>query len=133
MAFMVGAAGNGGGRLVCGSASPQLVSGPIDTAIEFTLLDIGLFLVGMALTYPPRLDTAQFSPVQHFIESIVLLALALCYFRRLLQPPITLAPLVQEPMFWVSAGVVLYFAGNSLIFLTSNITLAYSLALSRNV
>lgn len=131
---------------------PNLFLAPIDTAIEFTLLGlmyrralwplavarylplgIALFLLGTALTYSPRLDTAHFSPAQHFIESVVMLALAFRYFRRLLQPPLTLAPLEQEPMFWVSAGVLLYFAGNSLIFLTSNFTLLFSLGLSRNV
>lgn len=131
---------------------PNLFLAPIDTAIEFTLLGlmyrlalrplavaryvpagIGLFLLGTALTYTPRLDTTEFSPVQHFIESIVLLGLALLYFRQLLQPPITLAPLEREPMFWISAGVVLYFAGNSLIFLTSNLTLWHSRELSISV
>ena len=131
---------------------PNLFLAPIDTAIELVLLGlvyrralwplavarylpwgIGLFVLGTALTYSPRLDTAQFSPVQHFIESVALLALALLYLRQLLQPPLTLAPLEREPMFWVSAGVVLYFAGNCLIFLTSNYTLHLSLALSREV
>jgi hypothetical protein len=131
---------------------PNLFLAPLDTAIEFTLLAlmyrralrplaiarylpavIGLFLLGTALTYTPRLDTAEFSPVQHFIESLVLLGLALLYFRQLLRPPITLAPLEHTPMFWVSAGAVLYFAGNSLIFLTSNITLWHSRELSLSV
>ena len=131
---------------------PNLFLAPIDTAIELTLLalmyrqalgrhvvarylplGIALFLVGTALTYVPRLDTVEFSPVQHFIESIVMLALAGLYLWQLLQPPVTLVPLEQEPMFWVSAGVVLYFAGNSLIFLTSNLTLFYSRELSMTV
>lgn len=131
---------------------PNLFLAPIDTAIEFTLLalmyrralwplavarylplGIAGFLLGSALTYVPRFDTVEFSPVQHFIESVAILALAGLFLWRLLQPPITLAPLEQEPMFWVSAGVVLYFAGNSLIFLTSNLTLFYSRELSMTV
>ena len=131
---------------------PNLFLAPIDTAIELTLLalmyrralwplamarylplGIGLFLLGTALSYSPRLDTAQFSPVQHFIASIAITVLALCYLRQLLQPPITIAPLEREPMFWISAGVLLYFAGNSLIFLTSNLTLLHSRELSLNV
>ena len=131
---------------------PNLFLAPIDTAIELTLLGlmyrralqplavarylplgIGLFLLGTALTYVPQLDTAQFSPVQHFIESVTVLALAICYLRQLLQPPLTLAPLEREPMFWVSAGAVLYFAGSSLIFLTSNLTLFHSRELSLTV
>lgn len=131
---------------------PNLFLAPIDTAIEFTLLGlmyrralaplavaryvplgIGLFLLGTAGSYVPRLDTVQFSPVQHFIESMAMLALAIGYLWQLLRPPLTLAPLEREPMFWVSAGAVLYFAGNSLIFLTSNLTLFYSRELSLTV
>lgn len=131
---------------------PNLFLAPLDTAIELTLLalmyrralwplavarylplGIGLFLLGTVLSYSPRLDTAKFSPVQHFIESVAVLALAGRYLWQLLQPPITLAPLEREPMFWVSAGVILYFAGNSLIFLTSNLTLFYSRELSLTV
>ena len=131
---------------------PNLFLAPIDTAIELTLLalmyrralwplaiarylplGIGLFLLGTALSYSPRLDTVQFSPGQHFIESLAGLALAGCYFWQLLQPPIALAPLEREPMFWVSAGVILYFAGNCLIFLTSNLTLAHSREMSITV
>ncbi len=131
---------------------PNLFLAPIDTAIELTLLGlmyrraleplavaryvppgIGLFLLGTALSYSPRLDTVQFSPVQHFIESIAIMGLALYYLRQLLQPPVTMAPLEREPMFWVSAGALLYFAGNSLIFLTSNLTLAHSRAMSMSV
>ena len=129
---------------------PNLFLSPIDTAIEFTLLAlmyrrvlwplavarylpvvIGLFLLGSALTYQPRLTTAEFSPVQHFIESLVILGLVLVYFHRILRPPITLAPLEYEPMFWVSAGLLLYFAANSLIFLTSNYILLHFRELSR--
>ena len=131
---------------------PNLFLAPIDTAIELTLLGlmyrralrpwagvrylplgIGLFLLGTAVSYVPRLDTMQFSPVQHFIEGVAMLTLALLYLGRLLRPPLTLAPLEREPMFWVSAGAVLYFAGSSLIFLTSNLTLFYSRELSLTV
>ncbi|MCI1187962.1 hypothetical protein MON38_11070 [Hymenobacter sp. DH14] len=131
---------------------PNLFLAPIDTAIELTLLGlmyrralrplamarylplgIGLFLLGTVLSYSPRLDTVEFSPIQHFIESVVVLILALLYLRQLLQPPITMAPLEREPMFWVSAGAILYFAGNSLIFLTSNLTLFHSRELSLTV
>lgn len=131
---------------------PNLFLAPLDTAIELTLLGlmyrralrpwagarflplgIGLFLLGTAASYVPRLDTVQFSPVQHFIESLAMLALALLYLGRLLRPPLPLGPLEREPMFWVSAGAVLYFAGSSLIFLTSNLTLFYSRELSLTV
>lgn len=132
---------------------PNLFLAPIDTAIEFTLLGlmyrralwplavarylpvgIGLFVVGTALAYRPRLGTAEFSPVQHFIESVAMLALVLLYYRRVLSArPVSLAPLEQEPMFWISAGVLLYFSASSLIFLTSNLVLFHSKELSLNI
>lgn len=132
---------------------PNLFLAPIDTAIEFTLLGlmyrralwplavarylpvgIGLFVVGTALTYQPRLGTVEFSPVQHFIESVAVLALVLLYYRRVLSTrPVSLAPLEREPMFWVSAGVLLYFSASSLIFLTSNLALFHSQELSINL
>jgi hypothetical protein len=42
-------------------------------------------------------------------------------------------PLEHEPMFWVSTGLLLYFSGNVLIFLSSNAVLHLSLEISRNV
>lgn len=132
---------------------PNLFLAPIDTAIEFTLLGlmyrrvlwphpvarylpvgIGLFVVGTALTSWPRPGTVEFSPIQHFIESVAMLALVLLYYRRVLTTqPVSLAPLEREPMFWVSAGVLLYFSANSLIFLTSNLVLFHSKELSLNI
>lgn len=131
---------------------PNLVLAPIDTAIEFTMLAlmyrrtlwpsavarylpvaIVIFLLGSALDFRPRLDTVEFSPVQHVVESVVVLGLVAIYFRRKLIPPITLAPLEREPMFWVSAGLLLYFSGNILIFLSSNIVLHLSHEMSRHV
>lgn len=131
---------------------PNLVLAPIDTAIEFTLLAlmyrrtlkpmavtrylpaaIGLFLLGTALSFRPRLDTAEFNPVQHFVESVAVLALVGLYFRSKLTRPVSLAPLEREPMFWVSAGLLLYFSGSILIFLSSNALLHLSLEASRNV
>lgn len=85
---------------------PNLFLAPLDTAIELTLLALmyrralwplavgrylplgmSLFLLGTILSYSPRLDTAKFSPVQHFIESVAVLALAGRYLWQLLQPP----------------------------------------------
>ncbi|UOQ98502.1 hypothetical protein MUN81_03200 [Hymenobacter sp. 5317J-9] len=131
---------------------PNLFLFPIDTAIEFTLLAlmyrrtlreyafsryipalIGVFLLGTAVTYRPRLDTAEFSPVQHFIEGVVMLAFVFFFFRREVLRQVVTERLERDPMFWVSTGVLLYFSGNLLIFLTSNLVLRYSPAISRNV
>lgn len=132
---------------------PNLFLAPIDTAIEFTLLGlmyrrtlwphpvarylpvgIGLFVVGTALTCWPRPGKVEFSPIQHFIESVAMLGLVGLYYQRILTTqPVSLAPLEREPMFWVSAGVLLYFSANSLIFLTSNLVLFHSKELSLNI
>ena len=131
---------------------PNLFLAPIDTAIEFTLLAlmyrlslrelaisrlipalVAVFLMGTALTYRPRLDTAEFSPVQRFIEGVVVLAFVFYYFRREIMRKVVTRHLERDPMFWVSTGLLLYFSGNLLIFLTSNLVLKYSPAISRHV
>ncbi|MDO7850116.1 hypothetical protein Q4S41_00815 [Hymenobacter sp. CA1UV-4] len=131
---------------------PNLFLFPIDTAIEFTLLaliyrhalrelpisrfilaGVGLFLLGTALTYRPRLDTLEFSPVQHFIEGVVVLTFVFYYFRREITRQVVTRHLERDPMFWVSTGLLLYFSGNLLIFLTSNLVLKYSPTISRHV
>ena len=131
---------------------PNLFLFPIDTAIEFTMLAlmyrfslqelavsrfipalIGLFLLGTALTYRPQLDTVEFSPVQHSIEAVVVLTFVFYYFRREITRQVVTRHLERDPMFWVSTGLLLYFSGNLLIFLTSNLVLKYSLAISRHV
>lgn len=131
---------------------PNIFLAPIDTAIEFTFLAlmyrrtlwgtavarylptaIVVFLLGTVLSYRPSLTNPQFNPVQHFVESVAVLALVLVYFRRKLARPISLAPLEHEPMFWVSAGLLLYFSGNILIFLSSNLTLRLPKELSQNI
>ena len=131
---------------------PNLMLAPVDTAIEFTLLAlmyrrslqpsaltrylpwaIGAFLGLSALSLWQALHVVGFSPVQHTVESVALLALVGVYLRGLLQPPVSLAPLEREPMFWVSAGLLLYFSGNLLIFLTSNAVLHLSRDISHSV
>ncbi len=131
---------------------PNLFLTPIDTAIEFTLLAlmyrlalrpsglsrsipwlVGAFLLGTALSYTPRLDVAEFNPAQHTLEALLLLSFVGSYFYREVIRPVAATGLKQDPMFWVSAGSLLYFAGNLLIFLTSNYVLHLSQALSLQV
>ncbi|MDO7845362.1 hypothetical protein Q5H92_03260 [Hymenobacter sp. M29] len=131
---------------------PNLFLFPIDTAIEFTLLAlmyrhslrelaisrfipamVAVFLLGTALTYRPRLDTAEFSPMQHFIEGVAVLTFVFYYFRREITRQVVTRHLERDPMFWASTGLLLYFSGNLLIFLTSNLVLKYSPAISRHV
>lgn len=130
---------------------PNLFLFPVDTAIEFTFLAlmyrralwpmavsrylpvvIGVFLLGSAFSFNPDPNSIEFSAVQHFIESVMVLVLVVLYFRRIIKPPGIPTPLEYEPMFWVSAGLLLYFGASALIFLTSNITLP-EVELSRNL
>ena len=130
----------------------NLFLAPIDTAIEFTLLALmyrlalrpswlsrlipgllGAFLLGTAFSYTPRLDVAEFSPTQHTLEALLLLSFVGSYFYREIIRPVHSAGLKQDPMFWVSAGSLLYFAGSLLIFFSSNYVLHRSQALSLQV
>ena len=129
---------------------PNLFLFPVDTAIEFTFLAlmyrrtlqpmamtrylqaiIIVFLLGTILTFNPSPQTIEFSAVQHFIESTLVLILVVLYFIRVIRPPGISTPLEREPMFWVSAGLLLYFGTNSLTFLASNLMLWYAPALGR--
>lgn len=131
---------------------PNLFLAPIDTVLEFVLLAFiyrhelrpGVisriipvlllgFVLGSAMTYSPRLDTRQFSPVQHFTESVLVLGFVVAYFQREITRQSFSRRLEREPMFWVSTGLLLYFLSSMFIFLSSNYTLSLSTDLSRNV
>ncbi|WP_201977383.1 hypothetical protein [Hymenobacter rubidus] len=131
---------------------PNLFLAPIDTTIEFCLLAliyrrvlrpsllsrlapllIAGFVLGSALTYSPRLDTVQFSPVQHFIECVLVLAFVAGFFHHEISQPVVTKRLEREPAFWISTAALLYFLSNSLIFLSSNYVLTLSLTLSRRI
>ena len=130
----------------------NLFLAPLDTAIEFTLLALiyrralypsrlirvipwlmGAFLVGTALSFTPRFDVAEFNPGQHTAEAVLVLMLVSSYLYREIVRQLNASPLERSPMFWVSAGALLYFAGNLLIFLTSNYVLHLSRELSMQV
>lgn len=130
----------------------NLFLAPIDTVLEFSMLALlyrralrpgrlsrlipgvaVLFVLGSALTYSPRLDTAQFSPVQHFLESVLVLVFVGAYFYREINRPVITRRLERAPVFWVSSGLLLYFLSNLLIFLSSNYVLHRSVTLSRQV
>ncbi|RYU78045.1 hypothetical protein [Hymenobacter persicinus] len=131
---------------------PNLILSPLDTLAEFVGLTwiygrelrpwpitryvpaaIGLFAVLTGISIFTQLHSVQFSPVQHSIESITLLVLALLYLYKLSHGT-AVRQLEREPMFWVSAGVLLYFAGDVLIFIFSNYLLQqYSRAVNIQV
>ena len=131
---------------------PNLFLAPIDTVLEFTCLGliyrqalrpsrlsrllpwiITAFVLGSALTYSPKPDTVQFSPVQHFIESVLVLACVGYYFHREINRPVITEPLELKPMFWISTGLLLYFLSSIFIFLSSNYVMNMSHELSARV
>jgi len=76
--------------------------------------------------------SAWFRPGQQVVQSLLILGLVGLYCHRLLQAPVP--RLGREPLFWVSAGLALYFLGYLQIALFSNYMLRhYSLAFNRHV
>jgi hypothetical protein len=131
---------------------PNLFLAPIDTVLEFSVLGfmysrtlrplvvsrfipflVGAFVLGSAATYSPRLDTVQFSPVQHFLESLFVLAFVGYYFHREITRELVTRQLERDPMFWVSTGLLLYFLSSMFIFLSSNYMLKNSIEFSRQL
>lgn len=66
-----------------------------------------------------------FRPGQQVTQGLLVLCFTLLYFWKLLRE-LRVASLHQEPMFWVSAGLLLYFLGYLQIALFSNYLLRYS-------
>lgn len=59
------------------------------------------------------------NPHARAIQSIILLGVILFYFTHLLRS-MEVKELEKEPLFWISAGMTIYFSGSFLIFLFSN-------------
>lgn len=74
----------------------------------------------------------SFRPGQQVVQGLLVLLLVALYFRQLLNE-LQIKSLPQEPMFWVSAGLALYYAGYLQIALFSNYLLRYSHQLNMNV
>lgn len=77
-------------------------------------------------------DLKQYRPGQQVIESILVLMLVGLYFRKLLHE-LRVPQLRHEPMFWVSAGLLVYYLGYLQIALFSNYLLRYSPQFSMNI
>ncbi|MEL6669643.1 MAG: hypothetical protein AAFP08_11785 [Bacteroidota bacterium] len=63
------------------------------------------------------------NPTTRALEAILLLIVIIGYFYNLLRQE-TLVRLEREPLFWTSAGLVIYLSGSLLVFLVSNIFLS---------
>ena len=85
------------------------------------------------LTVELSREAARFTPALQVIESLLVLGMAGLYFRKLLNE-LQVPNLIRDPMFWVSAGLVLHSLGKLLIALFSNYLLEhYSRQLSLTV
>ncbi len=121
---------------------------PIDTILEFGLLGwvyrqvlapsavsrglpvvVALFTAWGLLSYLWPSTLYEFNTTQRFVESLLVLGLVLLYFYKVIRE-LLIVHLEREPMFWVSLGLLIYFAGNLFIFISSNYVLQRSPALS---
>jgi hypothetical protein len=80
------------------------------------LIGFGLFAVADALFLS---SLQSFNPLARLVESLILIACSFLYLNKTLQE-LKIQHLDREPMFWISAGVLIYFAGGFLIFISSN-------------
>ena len=85
----------------------------------------------MSLTL--NFEPARFKPAVQVLESLLVLGMAALYFRKLLNE-LRVPQLARDPLFWVSAGLVVYSLSKLLIALFSNYLLEhYSQRLSLTV
>ena len=93
----------------------------------------GTFVTYCALDFLLAPEVARFKPALQLIESLLILGLVALYFRKLLHE-LRVTRLEQEPMFWVSVGLVINNLGKSQIYLFSNFLLShYSNQLNLNI
>ena len=121
---------------------------PVDTLVEFGLLAgtyrralwpsavsrglpavVAIFSLASLLSYAGPANLLQFNSLQRLAESLLVLGLVLLYFYKVIRE-LVIVHLEREPMFWVSVGLLLYFAGNVFIFVSSNYVIRQSTALS---
>lgn len=94
---------------------------------------VGLFVAYTILDCLLAPDLTWFKPGQQVLQSLLILGLVVLYFRQLLRDA-QVVSLWREPMFWVSAGLALYFLVYLEIALFSNYMLRhYSLLFNQNV
>ena len=135
-------------RILIARHRSNLFLTPIDTLVEFGLLTlmyrralhplgisrwlgpaVGVFALASLLPFLQPTYLSRFNTGQRFVESLVIMALVLCFLYKILRE-LVIVRLEREPLFWASAGLLLYFAGNVFIFVSSNYVLQYSQDLS---
>jgi hypothetical protein len=80
------------------------------------LIGFGVFAITDALFIS---NLQSFNPLARLVESLILITCSFLYLNKTLQE-LKIKHLDREPMFWISAGVLIYFAGGFLIFISSN-------------
>jgi hypothetical protein len=71
------------------------------------------------------------SPLPHFFEGVVIQLLALLYYYRFLRTGKN--SFRAEPLVWLSAGLIIYFASDSIIFLFSNYLQFFSKSFNHDI
>ncbi len=91
------------------------------------------FVLYAGLSLALDFESTRFKPAVQVLESLLVLGMAGLYFRKLLNE-LQVPNLARDPLFWVSAGLVLYSISKLLIALFSNYLLEhYSRQLSLTV
>jgi hypothetical protein len=135
-------------ELLSRSVTPNLFLFPADTMVEFGLLAwmyrrvfwpsalsrwlpavVVIFGASSLVSYAEPATLLQFNTMQRLVESVLILGLVLLYFYKVIRE-LVIVRLEREPLFWVSVGLLLYFAGNVFIFVSSNYVIRQSTALS---
>lgn len=92
------------------------------------ILFLGFSVIDILLIQGAYIDTSY----HKFVECTISIAYVLIHFFKIFQE-LKIAHLEREPIFWFSAGLLLYFSGAIFIFIFSNYLLTYSLKLSIKV
>ncbi|MDO7847983.1 hypothetical protein Q5H92_16580 [Hymenobacter sp. M29] len=135
-------------RVLVAQQRSNLFLFPLDTLVEFGLLAglyrralwpsavsrglpavAAVFALVSLLSYLEPAALLRFNTGQRFAESLLVLGLALLYFYKVIRE-LVIVHLQREPLFWISVGLLLYFAGNVFIFISSNYVMQHSSALS---
>lgn len=95
------------------------------TQFDNKLLKKGVLIVSASLLLFSIINSVFIQSIYTFnsnaatLENCVLIFYSLIYFNQLLRAP-ELSDLGANPMFWINAGVLVYFSGSLIVFLTSN-------------
>jgi hypothetical protein len=90
--------------------------------IETTLLVFSIFAVWNMYNIQGFYEINSYSRT---LESVLMIIFSLMYFYKIMQK-LESDNLVKEPMFWLNAGVLLYFSANVFIFVFSSFVSKYS-------